>query len=91
MKTKSRNTRATRATKQTAKSSADQHKPAAKKRPKKRAKTAAESGMNLGTPSDEENLEFLKAIDLFKRRTGKNFPTWTEVLQILQGLGYAKQ
>jgi hypothetical protein len=56
-----------------------------------RALAAHDSGLPLGDPSDEENLEFLKAIDLFKRRTGRNFPTWTEVLQIVQGLGYAKK
>lgn len=39
---------------------------------------------------DPETLEFLKAIDRFKRTTGRNFPTWTEVLQIVHSLGYRK-
>ena len=38
-----------------------------------------------------ENLEFIQAIDRFKRRSGKSFPTWTEVLQILRDLGYRKE
>jgi len=37
-----------------------------------------------------ENLEFLQAMDEFKRRTGKAFPTWTEILDILKSLGYRK-
>ncbi|MFH0946118.1 MAG: hypothetical protein V2A76_13040 [Planctomycetota bacterium] len=39
---------------------------------------------------DTETLEFLKAIDLFKRTTGKNFPSWTDVLEIIRSLGYRK-
>ncbi|MBI4880139.1 MAG: hypothetical protein HY812_10850 [Planctomycetes bacterium] len=40
--------------------------------------------------SDTDTLEFLRAIDAFKRSTGRNFPTWTEVLEILRSLGYRK-
>lgn len=45
---------------------------------------------DLPAVTDAESLEMLKAIDAYKRRTGKHFPTWTEVLQIMKALGYRK-
>ena len=39
---------------------------------------------------DGEIIEFLKAIDTFKRRTGRTFPSWSEVLDIVKHLGYRK-
>ncbi len=35
-------------------------------------------------------LEFMEAIQLWKRKHQKQFPTWAEVLAVLKGLGYAK-
>jgi hypothetical protein len=35
-----------------------------------------------------ERLQFLRAMDSFKRRTGKTFPTWTEVLEVLRSIGW---
>ncbi|MBM3984722.1 MAG: hypothetical protein FJ296_03370 [Planctomycetes bacterium] len=35
-----------------------------------------------------ERTEFLRAIDRYKRRTGKTFPSWTEVLDVLRSLGW---
>jgi outer membrane protein TolC len=35
-------------------------------------------------------LEFLDAIQEYKRSSGRMFPTWSEVLEVIQGLGYAK-
>ena len=40
---------------------------------------------------EAETLEFIRAINRFKERTGRAFPTWSEVLQILRDLGYEKQ
>ena len=37
-----------------------------------------------------EELEFIKAIDNYKRKFNKPFPTWREVLGILKQLGYRK-
>lgn len=37
-----------------------------------------------------EILEFIQAVDRFKRRTQKAFPSWSEVLKILKDLGYRK-
>lgn len=33
---------------------------------------------------------FLMAIDAFKRVNGKNFPAWTDVLEVVRKLGYRK-
>ncbi len=38
-----------------------------------------------------EVLEFINAINRFKSSTGRSFPTWSEVLEILMGLGYEKR
>ena len=39
--------------------------------------------------TDEEN-DFMKAMDDYKRKSGRQFPTWSEVLEVLRGLGYRK-
>ncbi len=39
----------------------------------------------------EDVLEFINAINRFKSTSGRSFPTWSEVLEILRGLGYEKQ
>ena len=36
-------------------------------------------------------LEFVNAINRFKARSGRAFPTWSEVLTILRDLGYEKR
>jgi hypothetical protein len=38
----------------------------------------------------DEQVDFMKAMDLYKRRSGRQFPTWSEVLEVLQNLGYRK-
>jgi hypothetical protein len=35
-----------------------------------------------------ERTQFLRAMDRYKRRTGKTFPSWTEVLEVLRELGW---
>ena len=35
-----------------------------------------------------ERTEFLRAMDAYKRKTGKTFPSWTEVLAVLRHLGW---
>jgi hypothetical protein len=45
---------------------------------------AEEGNMN------EEQLEFIKAIDEYKRVNSRPFPTWTEVLDLALYLGYRK-
>ncbi|MCA9084313.1 MAG: hypothetical protein KDA81_09670 [Planctomycetaceae bacterium] len=39
--------------------------------------------------SDAE-VEFMRAMDDYKRRSGRPFPTWSEVLEVLLSLGYRK-
>jgi hypothetical protein len=37
--------------------------------------------------SDDE-IEFMKAMDEYKRKSGRQFPTWSEVLEVVRCLGY---
>lgn len=39
---------------------------------------------------NEEQLDFIKAIDEYKRVNHRPFPTWTEVLDVLLYLGYRR-
>jgi hypothetical protein len=34
--------------------------------------------------------EFIAAMHVYKETSGRMFPTWSEVLEVLTGLGYAK-
>jgi hypothetical protein len=38
----------------------------------------------------ESELEFLRAIEEYKRSSGRLFPTWSEVLEVARELGYHK-
>lgn len=38
----------------------------------------------------EDVLEFITAVDEYKRLNGKPFPSWSEVFEILKGLGYER-
>jgi hypothetical protein len=38
----------------------------------------------------EAEMEFMMAMNEYKRSSGRMFPTWTEVLEVLQSLGYEK-
>lgn len=40
---------------------------------------------------DDETLEFIAAVNRFKTDTGRSFPTWSEVLEIVRELGYVKE
>jgi hypothetical protein len=35
-------------------------------------------------------LEFMLAMNEYKKKSGRMFPTWSEVLEVLRGLGYEK-
>ncbi len=35
-------------------------------------------------------VEFMRSMDEYKRRSGRQFPTWSEVLEVLHCLGYRK-
>jgi hypothetical protein len=38
-----------------------------------------------------EELEFMQAMQAYKVSSGRMFPTWSEVLEVLRGLGYDKE
>jgi hypothetical protein len=38
----------------------------------------------------EAEMEFMKAMNEYKKRSGRMFPTWSEVLEVLRDLGYEK-
>ena len=41
-------------------------------------------------PLSPEELEFINAVNAYKQRHGRPFPTWSEVLHVLRALGYRK-
>jgi hypothetical protein len=65
-------------------------KPFSATRKTKRAQEALDEARRLQEQSELETLEFIKAIDRFKRKTCKPFPSWSEILEILKSLGYRK-
>ena len=38
-----------------------------------------------------EELEFMQALDRYKRSSGRMFPTCSEVLEVLRSLGYERK
>ena len=46
------------------------------------------------SPTDEditpEVMEFIEAIGHYKRENNRPFPTWSEILKILRGMGYRR-
>lgn len=38
----------------------------------------------------EEEIEFMQAMDAYKRSSGRMFPTCSEILEVLRDLGYQK-
>jgi len=38
----------------------------------------------------EDEVEFMRALDSYKRTSGRMFPTCSELLEVLRGLGYQK-
>jgi hypothetical protein len=38
----------------------------------------------------DEEIDFMKAMDQYKRDNRRPFPTWSEVLEVLRSLGYRK-
>ncbi len=39
--------------------------------------------------SDDE-IEFMQALDAYKRTSGRMFPTCSEILEVIRGLGYVR-
>jgi hypothetical protein len=38
----------------------------------------------------DEEIEFMRAMDEYKRKSGRMFPTWSEVLEVVRDLGYKR-
>lgn len=38
-----------------------------------------------------DEVEFMRALEAYKRTSGRMFPTCSEVLEVLRGLGYERQ
>ncbi|MDP6443616.1 MAG: hypothetical protein QF805_07460 [Pirellulaceae bacterium] len=38
----------------------------------------------------QDEIEFMHALDEYKRASGRMFPTCSEILEVIRGLGYAK-
>jgi hypothetical protein len=38
----------------------------------------------------DDEVDFMKAMDEYKRKAGRQFPTWSEVLEVIRSLGYRK-
>lgn len=45
---------------------------------------------HYSTPVEADELEFIQAIEAYKRKSDQKFLTWSEVLAIVRQLGYAK-
>lgn len=39
---------------------------------------------------NSEEIEFMRAMDTYKRLAGRQFPTWSEVLEVLYCMGYRR-
>ena len=39
---------------------------------------------------NDDEIEFMKAMDQYKRDNRRPFPTWSEVLEVIRALGYRK-
>jgi hypothetical protein len=44
----------------------------------------------LGLEVDDEVLEFIAALERFKKQHGRPFPSWSEVLHVVRSLGYRR-
>jgi hypothetical protein len=38
----------------------------------------------------DDELQFMQALEIYKRTSGRMFPTCSEVLEVIKGLGYSK-
>jgi hypothetical protein len=38
-----------------------------------------------------DEIEFMQALDAYKRRSGRMFPTCSEILEVVRALGYVRQ
>ena len=51
---------------------------------------ALSGGATKPAEMEADELEFMSAINEYKRRQDRPFPSWSEVLEVLKALGYRK-
>jgi hypothetical protein len=56
----------------------------------KRGRPANRSGILVNTEYEDDETEFIMAMDRFKREKKRPFPSWSEVLTVLKSLGWKK-
>ena len=85
-------TKATTRKKATKKAVKKKVTPESRKRARKAAKTAHENNRNPIRPDEMSGdlVEFITAIDSYKRIHERPFPSWSEVLEIVKSLGYSR-
>ena len=44
----------------------------------------------MANPLSRDELEFVQAIEKYKKEKGKLYPSWTEILSIVKDLGYVQ-
>jgi hypothetical protein len=71
----------------------DEPAPGERRQLERRAKVARRRQIDPTTCErdyTDDEIEFMNAIDQYKRTSGRMFPTCSEVLEVLRGLGYQK-
>ena len=64
---------------------------------RRKAHTHLDPSRRLASSKPAESIvadaerEFIQAMHDYKQSSGRMFPTWSEVLEVLKALGYAKQ
>ena len=71
------------------KKSTKSKKSTAKGGAKKAGSTATKSPINPDSMS-EDVIEFITAVDDYKRLNQRPFPSWSEILDVVKALGYAR-
>ncbi len=64
-----------------------------KKSTKSSSKTATKSRSKTPTNPDsmsDEVIEFITAVDDYKRVNQRPFPSWSEILEVVKSLGYER-
>jgi hypothetical protein len=57
---------------------------------KRRAASPGMAHVAIGADFSGDQIEFMTAMDSYKRNNGRPFPTWSEVLEVFRSLGYRK-
>jgi len=63
---------------------------ASKKKPDKAASTSKKAGPTKPDEMSDDLVEFITAIDEYKRLNQRPFPSWGEVFSVLKSLGYVR-